>query len=131
MQMSIRMTQAIPCPACGAHEDHKYRCPQKDVDTLAQLRMHVECPKCRANAIDRNDDDFMECRECHMQFVVRVAFVETEGLEQVMLDLPDSRGGLKLFRVLPQKGTGKFSLDRAFEAARNELRKAISRQQKS
>ncbi len=108
--MSSGMIIGIPCPACRCIGGHSPDCPEPTIKRLQSQQLHVGCPKCHERAVDRNDDDYMECRKCHTQFLRGCL----EGHELILLDIrtdPD----MAPFSVLPEKGTGQFSIDVALE----------------
>ena len=111
----------ITCPACGAIGRHDRDCPKPTIDMLRSRQLHEECPECGKRDVDRNDSDFMECRQCHTQYRRANAYDDLGTGRWVLLDLrtdPD----MAHFFVLDQKGTGEFSIDVALKEAIERFR---------
>jgi len=121
--MSSGQRISIRC-ICGTDTNtHKPGCPQERLNGLIARQRHIRCPQCGHPAVDRNDDDFYECRSCNTQYTTADMF---ENAERAFLDDPRA-SDIKVVHVHPLKGTGKFSLDTLIEEARAELKKANRR----
>src|SRR3989338_4808574 len=68
MGMNQRIKIAAPCQDCGQTEGHAEDCLGQRLERLLPQRHHMKCPACDRQAVDVNDKDWWECRNCHVQF---------------------------------------------------------------
>ena len=109
------------CPHCnGTVDGHEPGCPQGHLAALLERRNNIECPCCFRRAVELNQSDFYECRECNTQFSTTEAGMKP-GLKKELLLVS---GKPVSVLVMEEKGDGKFPNDEAIVKAEQRLEQA-------
>lgn len=120
MKLSIGIGIQVTCNYCGeSMANHASSCPLGKLEDADRRRRFYGCPCCKAAAVDRNDSDYFECRDCHRQFT-RCALGDDVG-ERMYLELDDD---FYPVIALPTLGKGIFPSDIFFNNAREQMRRA-------
>lgn len=125
MEPSLSFQVVQRCILCESDaSNHAAGCPAGTVEILAQQVRHIECPCCNKRAVDLNNEDFYECRECKRQFTTSSAWTSADG-EIYFIDDP-RQDDMRQAYLLAELGTGRFSQDVALAEARAKLEEAVS-----
>jgi hypothetical protein len=107
--MSLGHAVVLKCSYCqGTIGEHEESCPQEITDQLRFLQRTMPCPKCKKGTVDRNADDFFECRSCHRQFTT----ADRDDSWEKLILFDDFHDEYFHVALMPNKGKGGFPLDR-------------------
>lgn len=132
LTMNTALVIAIPCPHCGRIQGpHKPGCLQTQLLELCTKRRHHSCPLCDKNAVDVNNNDYWECRECCAQFrngkldVSRLS--SKDGKQHMIIDFNEDCVYPVL--LLSRKGRGNFPIDRAIRKIECKIERKANKQE--
>lgn len=130
MGFGMELRMRLLCVICDQDmDDHAENCPQGQMQQLVEHRIIHKCPDCHKWSLEKNRDDFLECRKCREVFTIGLcAPYDVETLPRVIIFTRDDQA-LNAARF-PEKGDGDFPIDEAIKAigvavdrARKEARK--------
>ena len=124
MGISLGMVQKIhiPCPACNS-TPHVPNCPALAIEQIQASTRNMECPKCKANRVGLNVDDFFECRGCKTQFTSSQAY---DSKDPELTFIFDSRNDKAIrVAVMVREGAGDFPRDEALKVAKQYLKQYL------
>ena len=122
MEFGLSFTQqlapqlVLECALCdGTMNEHEERCPLPGLEMLRDKRLSVPCPACQKYAVDVNEGDLYECRDCSTQFTTGQHLAPSIDAQKLYLDVP----GQDLVPVvqMTQLGEGKFPIDEQIKKA--------------
>lgn len=126
MGFGMELRQRLLCVICDQDmDDHADNCPQGQMERLVENRIIHKCPDCHKWSLEKNRDDFLECRKCREVFTLGLcAPYDVEKLPRVIIFTQDDHA-LNAARF-PEKGDGDFPIDEAIKA----LSKSVNRARK-
>lgn len=124
MHFEMRLRQL--CVICDQDlDDHADNCPQGQMKRLVKNKIVHKCPDCHKWSLEKNRDDYLECRKCREVFTLSPCSpYDIETLPRVIIFTQDDQA-LNAARF-PEKGDGDFPIDEAIKhisAAVAEARK--------
>lgn len=122
MRMTFSPRLSIRCAICnGEKHDPNFVCGR--MEELAKHIQHMKCPACGKQEVDRNKDDFFECRVCHTQYSRSGA----DKGDPKRTFLIDEKSDQPIWVcVLREPGRGEFPLDEAMTKLQEEYDRVIA-----
>lgn len=118
MQLTLKplLMLLLYCPVCRRVSSiDPPCCPYFVYYELWKQRRKSKCPRCSNCAVDKNTDDYYECRVCHTQYCVFPGFrckPDNADIEFI---------GYNPVFALPSPRAGSIPIDIAMEKARQEV----------
>lgn len=122
MGYGLRLRQL--CVICNQDmDDHAESCPQGRMQALMNRRIIHKCPDCYDWTLEKNREDYLECRKCREVFTIGLcAPYDVEKLPRVIVFTRDDQA-LNAARF-PKKGNGDFPIDDTIKALSKSISKA-------
>ena len=130
--MEFTQRQEQRCSLCGQPmSEHLERCPFRVSAEFGIERFNINCPDCEypRGKIDRNRDDFFECRKCNTQYSAGLVGSENQKIIYLIDNCSDE---YHTVYKMNEKGSGDFPVDhsRAIASRAISIAKSIVKQRK-